>query len=190
MTDAGYFDELYAERDDPWDLSSSDYERHKLALLLASLPHARYRLAFEPGCAIGVTTEALAGRCDRIIAMDGSPSAVHQTRDRLAGADHVSAVLGRVPADWPAESFDLIVVSELLYYLDDDARLAVAGLASQTLAPDGHVMAVHWRHPFREAHVTGDQVHAELADRLRSAGLAVVTCQVEEDFLLDCYQRV
>lgn len=188
MTDASYFDALYADRDDPWDLASSDYERRKLELVLAALPRQRYGAAFEPGCAIGVTTRALADRCERLVAMDAAPAAVRRARQRVHGLDHVTVLLGRVPEDWPPELFELMMLSELLYYLDGPSRLAVADRVSETLAPGGDLVAVHWRHPFQEAPVNGDQVHAELADRLVAAGLETLTSHVEEDFRLDCYR--
>src|SRR4051794_19155001 len=134
MTSPHYFDGLYRDDLDPWDLASSPYEQRKLALLMASLPEARYREAFEPGCAIGVTTEALAGRCNRLLAMDGAIRAVEQARRRLVGVKgRVSVREGRIPVDWPALRFDLIVISELLYYLDVEDRREVSSLVVDSL---------------------------------------------------------
>lgn len=180
-----YFDGLYADRDDPWDLSSSRYERRKRELLLASLPRLRYRSGFEPGCALGVTTAELAGRCDRLLAMDCAAAAVDQARARVqSSAPHVRVTRGFVPGDWPEGSFDLVVLSELLYYLDHADRLDVAARTIASLAPDGDVAAVHWRHGFAEAASTGDEVHAELVERLSAAGLSVRVDHVEDDFRL------
>lgn len=192
MTESGYFDALYAASADPWDLASSLYERRKLALLMGSLPALRYRSAFEPGCAIGVTTVALAGRCDRLLSMDGAAAAVTQASARIAVrglAERVSVVRGLVPADWPDGSFDLLVLSELLYYLDADARLAVASRAAESLAPGGDIAAVHWRPGFAEAETTGDQVCEELLERLGERGLRVIVDHVEEEFRLLVFRR-
>ncbi len=180
-----YFDRLYADRDDPWDLSSSRYERRKRDLLLASLPRPRYRSGFEPGCALGVTTRELARRCDRLVAMDCAAAAVEQARARvLPSGQHVTVAQGLVPGDWPEGSFDLVVLSELLYYLDRADRLDVAARTIASLAPGADVAAVHWRHAFDEAASSGDEVHAELAERLCTAGLRVRVDHVEDDFRL------
>ncbi|MDX6307287.1 MAG: hypothetical protein QOI06_333 [Nocardioidaceae bacterium] len=189
MTSADYFDRLYDDNPDPWDLAASPYERRKLALLLAALPRPRYHNAFEPGCAIGVTTAALADRCDRLIAMDGAAAAVTQVRARVS-SPHVVVCSGRVPADWPDGRFDLIVISELLYFLDEEARLGVAARVGDSLLPGGDVIAVHWRHSFAEAPANGDLVHAELAARFRAAGLTLTVDHTEEHFLLQAYRRV
>lgn len=189
MTEPDYFDSLYSDKDDPWDLSSSPYERRKRELLLASLPRLRYRKAFEPGCAVGVTTAALALRSDHLLAMDGAASAVSQTRERVAGmAPHVDVVRGRVPDDWPNDHFDLIVVSELLYYLDGAARSRVADQICRTAARGGDVVAVHWRHPFTEAATSGDEAQEELTTRLSDQGFGLLVHHVEPDFGLHVYR--
>lgn len=189
MTEPDYFDGLYADKEDPWDLATSLYEQRKRELLLASLPRARYRTAFEPGCAVGVTTAALALRCDRMLAMDGAASAVAQARARVAAvAPHVDVARGWLPDDWPRGLFDLVVVSELLYYLDGTARSQIADHICRTTAPGGDVVAVHWRHPFPEAATTGDQVQEELTTRLRARGFGLLVHHVEVDFRLQVYR--
>ena len=78
-TDAGepaYFDRLYAQAADPWGLGTRFYELRKRALLLAALPRAAFRRAFEPGCAIGLLTEELARRCGQVVAWDVADAAV------------------------------------------------------------------------------------------------------------------
>lgn len=183
MTTSGYFDELYATTDDPWGLATRAYEQRKLALLLASLPRQRYGHAFEPGCAIGVTTAALTDRCDHVLAVDGADAAVRQAAARTAGR-HVEVRRARVPAEWPSGTFDLVVLSELLYYLDGATRRELCRRLLASVTPGGEVALVHWRHPFAEAPATGDLVHAEVTEHLGAAGALVVVDHVEEDFLL------
>ena len=59
----------------PWNLDPSEYEAEKFDEMLAVLPRARYRTAFEVGCSIGVLTQRLAERCDSLLAVDCSPTA-------------------------------------------------------------------------------------------------------------------
>jgi hypothetical protein len=181
-----YFDAMYAADPDPWGLSRRWYEERKYALTLAALPRRRYRSAFEPGCSVGVLTEQLAGRCDRLLAVDVAAAAVRATRTRLAGRSHVLVEQRAIPADWPAGGFDLVVLSEVGYYLDplDLGRLARSAVAA--LEPAGDLVAVHWRHPVADYPLGGDAVHAELA---ASPGLERTCRHVEADFLLEVFAR-
>lgn len=181
MTDPGYFEQLYADSDDPWQLAERHYELRKYDLTLAALPRARYGRAFEPGCSIGVLTRLLAGRCDELVATDPVAKALDRARATVE-APHVAFSRGRVPDDWPDGSFDLIVLSELLYYLSASERLDVRAAAVASLAPGGHLVLVHWRHPFEVATCTGDQAHAEMHV---GDDLVAVVEHVETDFRLD-----
>ena len=80
---ASYFDGMYARSADPWGFTSRWYERRKYAISLAMLPRERYRRGFEPGCSIGVLTQQLAGRCDRLLACDVAAAAVTTATRRL-----------------------------------------------------------------------------------------------------------
>lgn len=185
MTAPSYFDELYARTDDPWGLATAAYEARKYALTMAVLPHRRYRRAFEPGCAIGVLTGLLASRCAALLAWDGASRALEQARQRVR-EPHVTFEQAHVPGEWPPGRFDLVVCSELLYFLDADDRAAFRARCLESLEPDGHLIAVHWRHAFAEASGDGDAAHAELAG---TAGLQRVVHHVEPDFRLDVWQR-
>ena len=62
--------------------------RERLVSLLAALPRPRFRRAFEPGCATGLLTEALARRCDQVVAWDVAEAAmVHTLLER--GVSHM-----------------------------------------------------------------------------------------------------
>jgi SAM-dependent methyltransferase len=181
VTSHDYFEQLYADSADPWQLAERHYEQRKYDLTLAALPRARYGRAFEPGCSIGVLTGLLAGRCDELVATDPVARPLERARSTV-DADHVTFAQGRVPDDWPEGTFDLIVLSELLYYLSTPERLEVRAAAVRSLAPQGHLVLVHWRHPFEIATCTGDEAHAEM--RLGDDLVAVVE-HVETDFRLE-----
>lgn len=139
-----YFDERYARDADPWRFATSDYERAKYAATLAALPKPRYARALEVGCSIGVLTRALAERCDALVGIDLAELALSQARERCADLGHVRFALASVPGDWPEGTFDLILLSEVVYYLDagDVARLVER--VRDSLMPGGDVMLVHW----------------------------------------------
>lgn len=180
--DAAYFAAKYEASDDPWQLSDSWYERRKYACTMALLPQQRYANAFEPGCSIGILSELLARRCDRLLCWDIDPHAVETTHQRSAHEPGVTAEHGAVPGDWPKATFDLIVISELAYYLCADDRLALRTASAASLQLGGTLIAVHWRPESTEHCCTGDAAHAELrADsRFRSLG-----CYREHDFVID-----
>ncbi len=184
MTDLLHFHDLYAASDDPWQLAERSYEQRKFDITIASLPRAHYASAFEPGCSIGVLTQRLAARCDRVLATD--PAApLDQARLRVPD-QHVSFERGSVPQDWPDGTFDLIVLSELLYYLDEDHRSDVLTRCLKALLPSGHLVLVHWRHAFDVAACTGDEAHDEVAAHL---DLQAIVSHLETDFRLDVFAR-
>jgi predicted TPR repeat methyltransferase len=178
---AEYFDKLYSASDDPWSLASRWYERRKYAVTLASLSRPRYRRAFEPGCSIGVLTEQLAARCDSLLASDISAAALASTCARVDSGVVETAVM-RVPDEWPQGRFDLIVVSELAYYLSLDAVDVLVGRCAGSLTPDGELVVVHWRHQVADYPQTAATVH----ERFRgSPRLTRRTHHEEPDFMLD-----
>ena len=182
----GYFDEMYAAAADPWGFTTRWYETRKYAISLAMLPAQRYGAAFEPGCSIGVFTAQLAARCDRVLACDGSAAAVRSAAGRTAGLPGVQVQRRVIPRDWPDGEFDLIVLSELLYYFGGDDLGQVLGRAAAALRPGGTLLAVHWRHPVAEYPRSGDEVHRALAAQ---AGLARLAEHREPDFLAEVYLR-
>lgn len=183
---AGYFDGMYARSADPWGFTSRWYERRKYAISLAMLPRERYRSGFEPGCSIGVLTGLLAGRCDRLLACDVAGAAVTAAAARLRDCGHVRVEQRVLPAGWPEGRFDLLVLSEMLYYFGDTDLRAVLNLAAGSLEPGGTLLAVHWRHEVADYPRSGDSAHAALAEQ---PGLARLAGHVEADFRAEVYQR-
>ena len=184
--DPGYFRDRYAASADPWGLAERWYEARKYALTVALLPRERYGAAFEPGCSVGVLTAQLAPRCDRLLACDAVPDAVAAARVRAAGMPGVRVEQRVIPDDWPPGSFDLIVLSELLYYFDDADLGQVLGLGIGSLRPGGQILAVHWRHPAPDHPRTGDEVHEDLAAHPALARLARYR---DPDFTAEVYTR-
>jgi predicted TPR repeat methyltransferase len=181
-----YFDGLYADSPDPWSLASRWYEQRKYALTIASLPRERYRRGFEVGSSVGVLTELLAARCDALLSVDIAAAAVTSTRDRVSALPHVQTAQLTVPDQWPSGSFDLIVLSEVGYYLDASALAVLIDKAVGSLDEDGSIVAVHWRHHVADYPLDGDTVHAALHADSR---LAVLAHHEERDFLLDVLVR-
>ncbi len=65
-----------------------------------------------------------------------------------------------------------MVLSELLYYFDDDTRARLLRQATESLTAGGHLVTVHWNHPVAEHTRTGRDIAGEvdtLADLKRLA---------------------
>jgi SAM-dependent methyltransferase len=142
-----YFEALYAADSDPWRFATSDYEQAKYRQTMASLPRERYGSALEVGCSIGILTGLLAARCDKLLALDVAEAALSQARVNCAAFPRVSFARARIPAEWPDGTFDLILFSEVLYYLDVEDIRRTAAHVCDSLAPDGTVLLVHWTEP-------------------------------------------
>ena len=138
-----YFEALYAADPDPWDFAGSDYEREKYAASLDALPHASYAQGLEVGCSIGIFTRLLAARCERLLALDVADTALAQAR-KTCTADNVVFENRSIPRDFPDGRFDLIVLSEVLYYLDKAELTQAALLVRSALAPEGVALLVHY----------------------------------------------
>jgi SAM-dependent methyltransferase len=179
-----YFDQLYRENDDPWRIRNRWYERRKRALLLAALPHERYARAFEPACGNGELTAALAPRCAELLATDINEDAVALTRERVAEFAHVTVKHMPMSGAWPDGPLDLVVISEVGYYLGETQLSDVLTRIRDTLSPDGAVVACHWRHPIDGWTLDGEDVHAILRGRM---GMPLLGHYWDDDMMLDVW---
>jgi len=175
---------MYASGPDPWRISEGFYEARKRQILLSCLPEPRYVHCFEPACGNGELSVQLAGRCDRLLACDIAEPAVDRTATRLA--DHPGVQVRRLamPADWPDERFDLIVLSEFGYYLSWPEWQSVVSRTAGSLTGQWTVIACHWLPDFAERRIGTEELHAELAARL--PGRHVLRLR-DEDFWLDVF---
>ena len=184
MTLARYFDRVWQEGDDPFGYRTRWYETRKRDLLLAALPRPRFARAWEIGCANGELTRQLATRCDALLGTDLNPRAIAVARQRCTALHHVELRCMEHPREWPDGRFDLIVVGEMGYYLDDTALQAFANRIETSLAPDAVLLACHWRHGFDGRYSDTLDVHARLA---AIPGLTRIAHYRDADFILDCW---
>src|ERR1700753_3207386 len=112
---AAHFERLYQSNPAPWALASSRYERAKYQRTRAVLGDRRFTAGLEVGCSVGVLTRMLAPRCDTLLGVGIVDAPLRAARTRCAAFSHVRFKRMRVPTEWPAHRFDLIVFSEVLY---------------------------------------------------------------------------
>ena len=185
-----YFERLFEADADPWAFETSPYEASKYAATVEALPRARYRSAFEIGCANGVLTERLAGRCDHVLAVDVAEAALARARARCAGLD-VTVERMVVPDEWPGAGrastpFDLVVVSEVGYYLAPPDFERFRGRCAASVAAGGHLVLVHWTGE-TDYPLTGDAVHDAF---LGDAAWRPLHAQRAAEYRLDVLERV
>jgi SAM-dependent methyltransferase len=149
---------FYAREHDPFGFDRSPYEAGKFEDLLGVVGDGPYGRALEVGCSIGSLTERLAPRCEELIAIDISQTAVDRARRRLAGRPNVRVERRTIPGEMPDGSFDLIVCSDVLYYFPTWRLRRTLSLLAGRLAPGGAIVSLHWLGEY-VAPVSGHEVH-------------------------------
>ena len=140
--DRARWESLFAAPD-PWGYSSSlraDQVRAHPGAATRGSDRARPRA----GCAEGHFTVRLAPRVGTLVAADIAAKALERAADRCAGQDNVSFRQLDMRRDPLPAGFDLIVCSEVLYYIGDGADLRrFARRLGAALAPAGHLLVTH-----------------------------------------------
>lgn len=148
---AARFDRIYRADPDPWAFRTSPYERAKYRATLAALPRERYRSGIEAGCSIGELTRLLSQRCDQLLGIDVSAVAIEEAVRKLGDRRHVRFLVADLPRGWPALEPDLIVLSEVLYFLTADEIGELATCAAAGWSAGGDCVLVNYLGPTDEA---------------------------------------
>lgn len=178
MTALPDFDALYREDPDPFRVGTRWYEQRKLGVVGACLLRSEYRLAWDPAAGTGHLARILSERCGCVIATDASQVAVDGMADMPENVHVARSCLPALPAS--AGAADLVVLSEVLYYLPDDARATTAGMLRRL---DAEIVCVHWRHHPHDAPISGLAALEELGERLGEAFTRTVSHE-EPEFVL------
>ncbi|NIJ84795.1 trans-aconitate methyltransferase [Xanthomonas arboricola] len=178
-----HFEQMYADAD-PFGYRSRWYEQRKRDILLGALPYPRFARGWEFGCSNGELTAQLALRCDTLLATDLSQQAVELASVRVQALPAVTLQQAAHPSDWPEGLFDLIVFSEVGYYLDTPAFEKTVALFARSLTVKGCLVACHWRHDFDGALRSAEQVHSALNQAL---ALDTLCSYQDADFVLQAW---
>ncbi|OAG74629.1 methyltransferase type 12 [Gluconobacter japonicus] len=156
---ADIFESLFQRHPDPWGFESSPYEEKKLRHVLQCLPSFRISFVVELGCAIGVGTLALARRCERVLGVDASKTALDMAMRRCKEQKQVRFLKAFLPAEYPvseAADCDFILISEVLYFLNSADIQKLAVLVTQSLVTNGSILIVNWT-GLTDTPCTGDE---------------------------------
>jgi len=183
-----YFARIYQRQADPWGFASSDYEREKYDITLASLPRPHYDAGLEVGCSIGVLTARLADRAASLLGVDVTDRALEQASERCAAFPWVRFEKRQVPQQMPEGQFDLIVLSEVAYYWQSsDLELAADRIADCQLS-GGHLVLVHLTEAVGDYPLTGDAVHDYWT--MERPEWRTIHSECHERFRLDVLERL
>ena len=89
-------------------------------------------------------TRTLAPHCETLLRLDVSENALQIAQRRSAITGNLRYQRGEVPREWPEGTFDLIVLSEVLYFLSASEIAAVSVRAHRALSGDGLCLLVNW----------------------------------------------
>jgi len=143
------FDQLYRAIPDPYGttLPYYRYQRLKYERILALLSEKRFQRVLDVGCGLGVMTRMLASRAEQIIGVDVSESALDQARVLSARHANICYEAGDIAqlVALRQEPFDLIVITDVLYYLPLTEPLlkSICSSVEALLATDGLLLLAH-----------------------------------------------
>jgi predicted O-methyltransferase YrrM len=132
-------------------------------------------------------TALLALRCDHVTAVDVADAAVRTADARLRAArlrGQVTLARASLDSAWPPGPFDLLVLSEVGYYLTADKLAEVLRRECPRLQPGATVVAAHWRHAVADYPITGDKAHAVIA---ATPGLMSLGCYRDSDVVVEVF---
>ncbi len=184
-----YFADVYAANDDPWDFETSEYEAEKYAATLNALPRENYANAFEIGCSIGVLTEKLAAKCAKLLAVDVSEKALEKARARCENLPQIIFKKMSVPNEFPDAHFDLILISEVGYYLAPDDWRNLMEKSFAHLTGKGQIALVHWLPFVHDYPQTGDEVHDSFTEFAKNK-MRNLSEKCTEKYRLDVWEKL
>jgi peptidoglycan/xylan/chitin deacetylase (PgdA/CDA1 family)/ubiquinone/menaquinone biosynthesis C-methylase UbiE len=127
---------------DPWNYGST-YEQTKYLHTLELIPDKSLN-AIELGCSEGRFTEILAPRVGRLLAIDISSIALDRARARCASINNVTFRQHDISTGMVGSSYDLVVCSEILYYLRDAVAVErFAREVRESLKQGGYLLMTH-----------------------------------------------
>jgi SAM-dependent methyltransferase len=176
----------YLDEADSWSDEDCPYEQAKYESTLDACGPGPFVSALELGGSIGVFTELLAPRCQKLTTIDVAKTSAAMARRRLADFPTVEVLRGAIPGDIPERDYDLVVASEILYYLTDDDFERTLALIRSRLISGGRLVAVHWAPAGHERPFTGGAVHARLRD---DPWLRSIRGEQAPGYLLDVLER-
>lgn len=140
-------DRVFGRGRDPFKYSDSPYERDRLEAMSAAVADRRYKSVLELGAAEGHFTGRLAEIAETVVAVELSAVAAGRLRQAFRNRPGVAIIESDLRDFAPSEKFALIVLGDVLYYLDKPLVRgefeAVFPKLASWLAPGGRLLLAH-----------------------------------------------
>lgn len=143
IIDIDGFEAKFQENSDPWNYATSPFEAYKRRILRLACGNRHYGRGLEIACANGETSKSLAPHCMQLLALDGSPTAVAAAKASTQHLANIEVNCAVLPDGLPQRQFDLIVASEIFYYLRPEPLDRLLERLYQSLAPGGRIVCLH-----------------------------------------------
>ncbi|MEN3186980.1 MAG: class I SAM-dependent methyltransferase [Atribacterota bacterium] len=180
-----HFENLYRRKKDPWNYTQSPFEREKYAKTLRAIPE-NVQSVLEVGSSEGVFTELLLQKGKRVVGIDISETALKRARERLRkyqGQVELRKV-NIVKDDHLDTAFDMILASEVLYYLGDKKTfLSLEEKFFHLLNEKGYLLLVHF-------YPSGKIIHDAFLERNRFVKIEEeITYHPDRDYIITLLQK-
>jgi 2-polyprenyl-3-methyl-5-hydroxy-6-metoxy-1,4-benzoquinol methylase len=138
-------DQELKEQKDPWKYETNPLEQERFAQQAKLLDLARngrlFPLGLEIGCAEGLFTEAIADRCESLLVLDISPTALARTQARRPWTGSVHFGAFDLLNDAIPGTFDLIVLAGVLEYFYRPSTFSkMREKLAAALSPNGYLL--------------------------------------------------
>lgn len=181
-----HFENLYRRQEDPWQYKSSPFEKEKYQKTLQTIPQEA-QFILEIGCSEGVFTELLLQRGKGVLGVDISETALQRAQKRLQkypGQFELKKV--NIVADTTLVGpFDLILASEVLYYLGNyGVLLSLEEKFFRLLREEGYLLLVHF-------YPSGKIIHDVFSRKGHFEKIwEEVTYHPDRDYIITLFQKI
>jgi SAM-dependent methyltransferase len=139
----GAFEEMYQNCEDPW--RQDELFPYANDFVLWELGRRKYRTILDLGCGLGKFTHLIwQATKANVVGIDVSPTAIQKAKARYADIDY--RVGDVCSLDFPSGSFDLVIASELLWYILPRLQQFFDGV-SCVLREDGEFIIIQQFYP-------------------------------------------
>jgi len=151
---------------DSWSYTTDPAHEMRLQRILNALSPLAGKRVLELGCAEGFITREMAKQAARVVACELSPLAAERTRISCDGLP-VQIIAGDIRSCLPDEKFDLILASDVFYYLtSDELSRVVRSLAQRGDTDCRLIMANEWNGSYSQL-TSPDQIIKTISDTLQ-----------------------
>jgi len=136
------FNWIYKIFSDPFDLEKSNYEAYKFDAVAKVVQETRVKNALDIGCGTGILTEKISSVCEKILGVDFSENAINSAKKRFGQKSHVAFFAVDVRHFEPADTYDLVLCSEVLYYIGESDLQKLLVQLWRTLSDNGRLIVI------------------------------------------------